>query len=147
MTAAASRFERRLGALPCFAGLRHRDLAVVAGLVDEIDVAAGRRFGGRPGQEVMIIKEGAAIEVGAVPVLLGPGAVVGPNGAGALTGVRLLVIGRRALPTLLERAPRLAQALRERSEFTGLPLRAHRTAVVATPSRPRAAKPAAREPS
>ena len=50
MTRAASRFLERLGELTCFARLNQRELMVVAGLVDEIEVPPGRPFGGHPAE-------------------------------------------------------------------------------------------------
>jgi hypothetical protein len=146
MTRSASRFEQRLGELACFAGLNHRELMVVAGLVDEIEVPPGRPFGGHPSREVLIVEHGAAIEGGVA--FLGPSAVVGPSGATALNRVRLLVIGRRALPALLDLAPRLAQALRGGSEPTSRPPQPRRAGPVVAPSRPRVTElPGPREPS
>lgn len=148
MTRAGSRFEQRLGALACFAGLDRRELVVVAGLVDEIEVPPGRPFGGHPSREVLIVEHGAAIEDGVAAGLLGPSAVVGPNGATALNRVRLLVIGRRAVPALLDLAPRLAQALRGGHEPTSRPPQPLRAGAVLPPSRPRVTEfPGRKEPS
>jgi hypothetical protein len=110
MSRVTRRFEQRLGALSYFHGLRHRELATVARLVDPIEVRPGQRFGDYPCHEVTIVESGAAVEGGG-PTLLGPGAVVGPTGATALDRVRLLVIGRGALPALLDLAPSLRMAL------------------------------------
>jgi hypothetical protein len=111
MNRRTSRTEKRLGALTWFDGLKHLELARVASLVDEVAVPPGRSFGGYHGREVVIVELGTAVERGAASALLGPGAVVGPTGAIALSEVRLLVVSRRALPALLDLAPSLRDAL------------------------------------
>lgn len=137
MTRAANGFLRRLGTNACFAGLTRRDLAIVAGLVDPIEVPSGGRFGGQPGREVMIIEAGTAVEGDYASALLGPNALVGPSGATALTRVRLLVIDRRALAALLDVVPLLAEGLRDGYPPVSPPPRPRPVGEIASPARAR----------
>ena len=105
--------------IPTLRGLSRKELAQVAGLADEIEVAAGRRLAtvGETGREFFIIVEGEA-DVRTVrgrKVRLGPGDFVGemslldgePRSATveAVTPMRLLVIGHRDFWRMLSPAP------------------------------------------
>ena len=108
-----------------FEGLSSRQLAQVARLVDEVNVAAGKRLAmaGQTGRELFVIVEGRALA--RTPrgrtVQLGPGQFFGemslldggPRSATveASTPMRLLVIGYREFWQLLDESPLIAKQI------------------------------------
>jgi len=108
-----------------FEGLSSRQLAQVARLVDEVNVAAGKRLAmaGQTGRELFVIVEGRALA--RTPrgrtVQLGPGQFFGemslldggPRSATveASTPMRLLVIGYREFWQLLAESPLIAKQI------------------------------------
>ena len=108
-----------------FEGLSSRQLAQVARLVDEVNVAAGKRLAmaGQTGRELFVIVEGRALARTARgrTVQLGPGQFFGemslldggPRSATveASTPMRLLVIGYREFWQLLAESPLIAKQI------------------------------------
>ena len=108
-----------------FEGLSPRQLAQVTRLVDEVNVAAGKRLAmaGQTGRELFVIVEGRALA--RTPrgrtVQLGPGQFFGemslldggPRSATveASTPMRLLVIGYREFWQLLAESPLIAKQI------------------------------------
>jgi CRP/FNR family transcriptional regulator, cyclic AMP receptor protein len=107
---------RLLARVPLFAGLSERSLQDVAGLVDEVDVAAGRVLmtQGETGGEFFIIVDGSVRvdQDGAELATLGPGEFLGEIAlidagprtatATALTACRLLVLAHREFDSLID---------------------------------------------
>lgn len=121
-----------LGNVPLFSTCSKRDLARVASLADEIEVAKGRVLmrQGEPGRECFVVADGRARATmrGRQAASLGPGSVIGemalldqgPRSATvtAETDMHLLVLSSRSFSALLDRVPlvarRIMKALAER---------------------------------
>jgi CRP/FNR family transcriptional regulator, cyclic AMP receptor protein len=114
----ADDFVRHLATVPLFAECSKRDLAKIASLTDEIEVAAGRALvvEGDIGHEAFVVIDGTASVTrdGNEVAEVGPGAVFGemalidrtPRNASvtATTPMRVLVIGKREFTGLLDEA-------------------------------------------
>ena len=108
-----------------FAGCNQKELAKVASLVDEVDLAAGTVIArqGRPGREFFVIAEGrVTVEMpDGATVPLGPGSFFGemalldggPRVATvtAASPVVVLVVERRAFASLLREVPSVAEKM------------------------------------
>jgi CRP/FNR family transcriptional regulator len=113
---------QRLGHVQLFSACSKRDLARIAALSTEIEVAAGKVLmrQGDPGRECFVIEEGKARASvrGKKSRLMGPGECFGemallhaaPRSATvrAETDMRLVVLGSREFSTLLEEVPGVA---------------------------------------
>jgi CRP/FNR family cyclic AMP-dependent transcriptional regulator len=105
--------------VPLFSELSGRDLGELSGLVDEVDVPAGKVLcqEGQTGEEFFVIVDGSVrVERGGRELaILGPGQFLGefslidegPRVATATTTTagRLLVIGHREFHSLMDRYP------------------------------------------
>lgn len=114
----ADTFVKQLATVPLFAECSKRDLAMIASLTDEIEVAAGRTLivQGDIGHEAFVVVDGNASVTrdGNEVDEVGPGAVFGemalidrrPRNASvtATTPMRVLVIGKREFSGLLDEA-------------------------------------------
>ena len=114
-----------LSKVALFAGCNGKELAKVASLVDEIDIAAGNVIAreGQPGREFFVIAEGrvtVAMPDGST-VALGPGSFFGemalldggPRVATvtAASPVVLLVVDRRSFASLLRETPSVTEKM------------------------------------
>jgi CRP-like cAMP-binding protein len=128
----------RLRAIPLFAELDERALALIAGVAAEFEASAGHVLveRGQEGAGMFVLEEGTVIVdlPGGHTLHRGPGEFFGELallGGGprtarvrAATAVRCLAIGRRDFAQLLESEPRIAVAM--------LPVLARRLADAAT---------------
>lgn len=121
----ATEHAEHLAKVPLFAGLSKKDLAKVAKVSEELEIAGGKKLvdQGRPGHEFYLLLEGTAVvrRNNRKVAELGPGDYFGelalldrgPRSASVVanTDVRVLMLSQRAFVGVLDSIPGMAYKL------------------------------------